>query len=506
MNIKRYKAQSLLEILVALGVGVIMIGGATTLMALSLRMFKSSRERYDINTLLRQQSESTIALANSNWHTIGDLSTTTEYTLISNQNTWNATSCQSLFDFDFSAIDSGYSPGWDTNLNLTYKPSLGFNSGYNSGGASSSIGYHAHINPTAGLDGTPAFEFIDENCQFGLCHRWLGFTYNLGTPASRGWGAGKQITVSLYGKTNTIAKPINFGLYYYNTAGTQTFHSGQPTLYFNTPNVWQRQNYTFTLINDIDTSKNLILFVYGHFGAEGRLWVDNVRLFDNTNCIKIANSRNYLQSFTLSDVFRDNGNIVSFGGVKDPNTKKIAINTEDWGTATNRNVISFYLTRSSNNQVIQQTDWAGGPGQTGPIPNPGNKFDTSDSNINYASTTGSIYMTTASSTVASLTSSIIDTGVSGGAGFNSLLWQGSLGTGGVVKFQIAFSNNQAGPWTYYGPTATSDYYQPNPGVSIAFPTTGSASPQNMRYIRYKVYLSTSGTTPQVNDIIINWSP
>ncbi len=54
MNIKRYKAQSLLEILVALGVGVIMIGGATTLMALSLRMFKSSRERYDINTLFVQ--------------------------------------------------------------------------------------------------------------------------------------------------------------------------------------------------------------------------------------------------------------------------------------------------------------------------------------------------------------------------------------------------------------------------------------------------------------------
>ena len=116
-------------------------------------------------------------------------------------------------------------------------------------------------------------------------------------------------------------------------------------------------------------------------------------------------------------------------------------------------------------------------------------------------------MTTATATVASLTSSILDTGVSGGAGFNSLLWQGSLGTGGAVKFQIAFSNNQAGPWTnYYGPTSESDYYLPNPNVSYAFPTTGTASPQNYRYIRYKVYLSTSSTTPTVNDIIINWSP
>jgi len=47
-------------------------------------------------------------------------------------------------------------------------------------------------------------------------------------------------------------------------------------------------------------------------------------------------------------------------------------------------------------------------------------------------------MTTATTTDATLTSSILDTGVSGGAGFNSLLWQGSLGTGGIVKFQIAF--------------------------------------------------------------------
>jgi len=166
----------------------------------------------------------------------------------------------------------------------------------------------------------------------------------------------------------------------------------------------------------------------------------------------------------------------------------------------------FYLTRSEDNKVLHQTDWSGGSGQTGPISNSGNKFDTADSNINYASTTGSIYMTTATTTAATLASSILDTGVSGGAGFNSLLWQGSLGTGGTVKFQIAFSNSSSGPWTYYGLTSTSDWYQPNPNVSIALTTTGSASPQNKRYIRYKVNLSTSSTSPTINDIIINWSP
>ena len=187
----------------------------------------------------------------------------------------------------------------------------------------------------------------------------------------------------------------------YNTGGTRTFHSGLPSLYFSLVDTWELKDYVFTLISDIDITKDMLLYIYGSNGTvEGRLWVDNV-------------------------VLQNGPQLVLASG-------------------------------SSSGELI---------------------------------------------------SSILDTGVSGGAGFNSLLWQGSLGTGGTVKFQIAFSNSSSGPWTdYYGPTSISDYYQPNPTVSIAFPTTGSASPQNYRYVRYKVFLSTTGTSPQVNDIIINWSP
>ena len=214
----------------------------------------------------------------------------------------------------------------------------------------------------------------------------------------------------------------------------------------------------------------------------------------------------YKRYFQVSNVNRDTSGNIAASGTDDSSTQKITIFLEYGNNYISSSSLSFYLTRSYNNQVFQQTDWSGGSGQTGPISNSGNEFDTADSNVNYASTTGSIYMTIATTTEATLTSSVLDTSVSGGTGFNSLLWQGSLGTGGTVKFQIAFSNSASGPWTYYGSTSTSDYYQPNPNISIAFPTAGSASPQNMRYIRYKVYLSTTGTTPQVNDIIINWTP
>ena len=222
--------------------------------------------------------------------------------------------------------------------------------------------------------------------------------------------------------------------------------------------------------------------------------------------ISTINSIPYKRYFQVYNVTRDGSGNIFTSGTDDPSTQKITIFLEYGNNYVSSSSLPFYLTRSANNQTFWQTDWLGGNGQTGPISNPGNKFDTADSNINYASTAGSIYITTATTTVATLVSSILDTSVSGGAGFNSLLWQGSLGTSGAVKFQIASSTSSSGPWTYYGPTSTSDYYQPNPNVSIAFPTAGNTSPQNKRYIRYKVYLSTSSTTPQINDIIINWSP
>jgi len=217
----------------------------------------------------------------------------------------------------------------------------------------------------------------------------------------------------------------------------------------------------------------------------------------------IVNNVPYKRYFQVNDVNRDASDNIAEVGTDDPSTQKITIILEYGNNYTSSSSISFYITRSDNNSVFHQTDWVGGSGQTGPVSNPGDKYDTS-TNI-ATSTAGQITMATTTSD-GTLISSILDTGVPVNAGFNSLLWQGNSGTGGLVKFQIAFSNSSSGPWTYYGPTSDADWYQPNPDISITFPTAGSASPQNKKYIRYKVNLSTTGTSPTVNDIIINWSP
>lgn len=219
--------------------------------------------------------------------------------------------------------------------------------------------------------------------------------------------------------------------------------------------------------------------------------------------VDTINNVPYKRYFQVYNVNRDGSGNIADTGNDDPSTQKITVFLEYGNNYISSSSVLFYLTRSEDNKVLYQTDWSGGSGVSGPTPNPENKYDTS---TNVATSTAGQLTLVDTGSAGELVSSILDTGVSKGAGFNSLLWQGSLGTGGTVKFQMAFSNDQSGPWTYYGPSSTSDWYQPNPNVSIVLTTTGSASPQNKRYVRCKVNLSTTDISPTINDIIINWSP
>jgi hypothetical protein len=137
-----------------------------------------------------------------------------------------------------------------------------------------------------------------------------------------------------------------------------------------------------------------------------------------------------------------------------------------------------------------------------------------------------------------LESSTFDTGVPNGVAYNSIMWLGSLGTGGttVVKFQIATANcsngaddpnnedglgvacdrnsgwggsKTSGDGAFIGPGpdgTSATHYQPNgSGVPSSIATKDH---KNKRYFRYRVFLEKDAvaTTPVVQDIIINWSP
>ncbi len=126
-----------------------------------------------------------------------------------------------------------------------------------------------------------------------------------------------------------------------------------------------------------------------------------------------------------------------------------------------------------------------------------------------------------------LISPIFDTGVVNGASFNSISWKGQL-NGGKIRLQLATSNCSngatnpstcnAGAWgpsgsDYLGTDCTNAAYYEQTATDEPNEIKCYANHQNKRYFRYKLIICSSGDcstagaqTPQVDDVMINWSP
>ena len=95
----------------------------------------------------------------------------------------------------------------------------------------------------------------------------------------------------------------------------------------------------------------------------------------------------YERSFFLEPVRRTSGGAITpSGGFVDPSTLQAVIEYR-WPRGTAR-TIATYLTRSQSRAMVQD-DWTGGPGVTTPVTVPGNQFDTS-SGISFDSDLGSV--------------------------------------------------------------------------------------------------------------------
>lgn len=220
---------------------------------------------------------------------------------------------------------------------------------------------------------------------------------------------------------------------------------------------------------------------------------------------------NFTRYFYVDNVSRDsNGNIEPVYNLPedDPSTQKITIGVS-WqiNGATNLITSTTYVTRWPSH-IFRQSDWSGGSGQTGPIASANNRFDNS-TGLDYSSLPGSVLPGSSSCDGCELNSSVIDTGTAGGAALNTIMWQGTLGSGDV-KFKIASSNCPNG--ANNPPTCTTGNWNwsgqpirpagPNIQTRIS-PLIGN----NQRYFKYKILIeSASLTTPRIDDVIISWSP
>jgi hypothetical protein len=114
----------------------------------------------------------------------------------------------------------------------------------------------------------------------------------------------------------------------------------------------------------------------------------------------------------------------------------------------------------------------------------------------------------AGSQTGNLISNIFDTNDSDGVAVNTIMWQGTLNSGDV-KFQIASSDSSGGPWNFKGPDGSdTTHYGSGSGPNIQT-KINLGDHNNKRYFRYKVFIESDAggsQTPQVDDIIIGYSP
>jgi hypothetical protein len=152
---------------------------------------------------------------------------------------------------------------------------------------------------------------------------------------------------------------------------------------------------------------------------------------------------------------------------------------------------------------VSQTDWSGGAGQSTYTDQ--TKFASTDGGIDYSVLPGQLKLTKAGATYVPtgvLESSTIDLGAP--SLFQQLTWFPSSQPSGIgptpVQFQIATNSDNA-TWNFLGPDGTSATSYTSPVSDIA------TIHDNDRYLRYKVFFSTTDTskTPSISDIGITYT-
>jgi type II secretory pathway pseudopilin PulG len=157
-------------------------------------------------------------------------------------------------------------------------------------------------------------------------------------------------------------------------------------------------------------------------------------------------------------------------------------------------------TKLTGGSIFSQQSWVGGSGQINATDL--TKYFADNTNISNSGTPTGVRLATSGPdylTPGDLTSSTFDSG-SATTSYTTISWQPtSQNPSTTLKFQVA-SNNDNATWNYTGPDGTASTYYTTSGTAI------SASNNNNRYFRYKVFLSTTDTTqtPVLTSVTINY--
>ncbi len=421
--LRRQEGQSLVEILVGLAIGALLIGTATVGVVFVLKSSTTNQNLSTGNNLTEGILDNVRSFAAANWSGLYNLThgaTSTYFIVASGTTLLTAPGEEGVLGSDVAnglvghwGLDEGTGTvSYDTSgylaKNLTLVNSPSWISGEISGALSFNSSSTYVVNNTGG--------FLPTGSSTRTITFW-GYPLSSGNyPAavaygcsSEGYGcsdSGKGTYVSVEASTNwgfkldaetcgTTAMVIpspqqawHFFSAVFNGDNTVTFYidsvAGAPV----TP--------PCTLNTAIGNGISVGVGRWGYYNG----YLDDIRIYNRalsaSEISELYKAQPFSRYFYVQDVCRTNdasssivGNAPCSGSNwDDPSTQQVTAVTQ-WpaGPSNDQTTLSTYLTRYQN-FTLRQSDWSGGPGQTGPLSIPNTQY-ASGSNVTGTSTLGS---------------------------------------------------------------------------------------------------------------------
>lgn len=404
------KGQSLIEILVAIGVGTIMLVGAITALA---PIIKSSADvnRSQVGAALGKEILDNVRIfAEANWHNLDTLATTSvnKYFLNAATSTFLiATGTESVPGDEITSGLVGYWKFDDASGTqvMDFSPNRSNGTWYGTSTqryATGTVGFAGKFNGTGdyldigsnSITGTSAFtlsawinttSLSNYSGAISIGSSATGQLAYIGTVAAAQVGTSSSIGGGFYG-ANYGSGDFSINRWAHVVMTFAGGAGGAMTIYVNgiskvsaayTPNL----GALYRRIGRIGSDTS--------YDFSGK--VDDARVYNRaltaSEIFNIYNANIFYRDFYVDDVYRDSGgNIVTAAGGLDPSTKKVTVEYY-WGLVPAK-TLTVYLTRSGN-RTLWQTDWSGGANASGPASSTGNTFSTS-SGINFSTSSGAI--------------------------------------------------------------------------------------------------------------------
>ncbi len=410
MILQKQSGQSLIEILVAIGVGVIMLVGAVTALTPAIKSLSDVSKTQGAAAISKELLDNLRIFVEANWHNIDTLSTSTKYFLNTATSTFAvATGTETVIS---DGITSGLVGYWkfDDNEGASV---MDFSGNGNAGLKSGNI-------------------VAASSCWAGGCYSFDGLTGNISIPHSLVLNPSQYISVSAWINPADITTNTYYEIYRKDDNTNRhllSFQENGTILSFGIGTAGNGYQELDVAISPADyvggwhlitavydgqkkyiyrdgveigsqiatgeiTSVNSSLSYIGAYLGTSEFFsgkIDDVRIYDRAlnaaeiNTIYRANL--FTRNFQVADVYRDGNDedkiIEGTSGALDPSTKKVTIEY-GWSGAQLK-TFSAYFTRYKNRSFVQY-GWQGGVG-TAYTTTTANWFTTS-SNINYSTSTG----------------------------------------------------------------------------------------------------------------------